>query len=99
MAVVDDMAPAEKVRLYDKGAEVNGDTYSDFARAVSVRSGDIVIPRLDPDEPLRLECQEFLAAIREDRTPHTDGRHGLAVVRLLDAARRSLDDGGARVNL
>jgi predicted dehydrogenase len=97
MAVVDDMAPAEKVRVYDKGAEVPERGFTGFAEAISVRSGDIVVPRIEADEPLRLECEEFVAAIRERRAPRTDGRSGLAVVRLLDAARRSLDAGGARV--
>jgi len=97
MAVINDMEPAEKVRLYDKGAEVAEDGYTGFAGAVSVRSGDIVIPRVEPAEPLQLECAEFVASIREGRPPRTDGREGLAVVRLLDAARRSLDAGGSRV--
>lgn len=97
MAVVDDMEPAEKVRLYDKGADVEADGYTGFAGAVSVRSGDIVIPRIESAEPLALECAEFIAAIREGRRPRTDGREGLAVVRLLDAARRSIDEGGAQI--
>jgi predicted dehydrogenase len=97
MAVVDDMAPSEKVRLYDKGAEVPGDAFTGFAEAISVRSGDIVIPKVEAAEPLRLECEEFIASVREGRAPRTDGRNGLAVVRLLDAARRSLDNGGGRV--
>ena len=97
MAVVDDMEPAEKVRLYDKGAEVPERGFTGFAEAISVRSGDIVIPKVEADEPLRLECEEFVACIREGRPARTDGRSGLAVVRLLDAARRSLDSGGARV--
>jgi predicted dehydrogenase len=50
-------------------------------------------------EPLKLECEEFVAAIREGRPARTDGREGLAVVRLLDAARASLAAGGARVEL
>ena len=100
MAVVDDMEAAEKVRLYDKGADVTTtEGYTGYAESVSVRSGDIVIPKVETAEPLRLECEEFLAAIREHRAPRTDGRNGLAVVRLLEAARRSLDAGGARVQL
>ncbi|HLT47031.1 MAG TPA: Gfo/Idh/MocA family oxidoreductase [Rubricoccaceae bacterium] len=99
MAVVDDMAPAEKVRIYDKGAEVTEGAFTGYAEAISVRSGDIVIPKVEADEPLRLECEEFVAAVREGRAPRTDGRNGLAVVRLLDAARRSLDADGARMTV
>ena len=99
MAVVDDMEPAEKVRVYDKGAEVADADFADFAQAISVRSGDIVIPRVEAEEPLRRECEAFIAAVREGTAPRADGRNGLAVVRLLDAARRSLDAGGARIDL
>ena len=97
MAVVDDMAPAEKVRVYERGAEVPEDAFTGFAEALTARAGDILIPKIETDEPMRLACEEFVACIREGRAPRTDGRDGLAVVRLLDAARRSLDSGGARI--
>ena len=100
MAVIDDMEPSEKVRLYDKGAEVAEPSgYTGFAEAVSVRSGSIVIPKIENGEPLRSECEEFVASIVEQRRPHTDGKSGLAVVRLLEAARQSLEAGGARVDV
>lgn len=100
MAVIDDMEPAEKVRLYDKGAEVSESSgYADFADAVSVRSGGIVIPRIENKEPLRSECEEFVASIIERRAPRTDGESGLAVVRLLQAAQKSLTAGGASVDV
>lgn len=102
MAVVDDMEPAEKVRLYDKGADVqdeNVDGYASFAGAVAVRSGDIVIPRIPSAEPLRLEMHDFARAIRSGRPPRTDGRQGLAVVRMLEAARESGQRGGSPVDL
>lgn len=100
MAVVDDMEPAEKVRLYDKGIDPSGEAgYASFAGALTVRSGDIIVPRLAPAEPLRLEVEEFVAAIREGRPALTDGEDGLEVVRVLEAARRSLREGGARVDI
>lgn len=99
MAVVDDLHPWDKVRVYDKGADVTERGFTGLPEEISVRSGDVVIPKVEADEPLRVECEEFVAAIREGRPPRTDGRKGLAVVRLLDAARRSLDAGGARVDL
>ena len=101
MAVIDDQEPAEKVRVYDKGVDLpEPETgYAGFAGAVSVRSGDIQIPRIAPAEPLRLEAEEFVAAIAERRAPLTDGADGLAVVRLLEAARQSLHAGGTRVEL
>ena len=100
MAVIDDMEPSEKVRLYDKGVEVTEPSgYTGFAEAVSVRSGSIVIPKIENGEPLRSECEEFIASIIEQRTPRTDGKSGLAVVRLLEAARLSMEKGGARVDV
>lgn len=100
MAVINDMEPSEKVRLYDKGAEVsNPDGYTGFAESVSVRSGSIVIPKIGNEEPLRRECEEFVASIVESRPPRTDGRSGLAVVRLLEAAKHSLEAGGTRIDV
>ncbi|MEM1054342.1 MAG: Gfo/Idh/MocA family oxidoreductase [Bacteroidota bacterium] len=98
MAVVDDMAGAEPVRIYDKGVGApQAEGHVPYADALKVRTGDVLIPRIDRAEPLRLEVEEFLASVREGRTPRTDGREGLAVVRLLDAARQSVAEGGAPV--
>ena len=96
MAVIDDGAGAEKVRLYDKGVV---DSYDNYGESLAVRSGDIYIPRIAMQEPLRLECSHFVDCIRTGKTPRTDGRNGLAVVRILEAAQRSLREGGRRVSL
>ena len=102
MAVVDDMQPAEPVRLYDKGVDAptsEADGMVPYREGLAVRSGDVVLPRVARAEPLRAEVEEFVAAVRERRAPRTDGREGLAVVRLLAAARASLDADGALVRL
>ena len=101
MAVLDDVASTEKVRLYDKGVEVQpGEVrYANYAEAMSIRTGDIEIPRIEMQEPLRLECQHFIDCIRTGQTPRSDGRNGLAVVRLLTAAQRSLRQNGTAVTL
>lgn len=101
MAVIDDMEPAEKVRVFDKGAEVQASAsgYADFATSVSVRSGDIVVPKIKMTEPLRIECQEFARSIQENREPLTSGQSGLAVVRLLEAARQSIRNNGTPIDL
>ena len=90
MAVVDDQEPAEKVRIYDRGIDPAEPRFGDVAGALAVRSGDISVPRIEPAEPLRREVEEFVAAVRERRAPRTDGRDGLEVVRVLEAARQSL---------
>ena len=102
MAVVDDMESTEKVRLYDKGVDLQpGETrsYTNYAEAMSLRTGDIVIPKITMSEPLRSECQHFVDCVRTGSTPRSDGKNGLMVVRLLSAAQASLREGGARVEV
>jgi predicted dehydrogenase len=98
MATFDDMDASEKIRIYDKGVDVAG-TVVDYERALSIRSGDILIPKTPGGEPLRIECLHFLECIEKGKVPRSDGRDGLRVVRVLDAAARSLKAGGAPVNL
>jgi predicted dehydrogenase len=98
MAMFDDMEPSEKVKIYDKGVDTN-DAFVDFARAHTVRQGDIFIPKLDGAEPLKLECQHFVDCVRSRATPLTDGRDGLTVVKVLAAAQASLKQQGAPVRL
>jgi predicted dehydrogenase len=98
MVVFDDMESSEKIRVYDKGVDRGGRVVS-YDDALTVRSGDILIPKLSMQEPLRLECQHFIDCIRERRTPLTDGESGLRVVRVLAAAQASLEAGGAPIAL
>ncbi len=94
MAVFDDMEASEKLRIYDKGVDRAGEIVS-YGDSLTVRSGDILIPKISLQEPLRLECQHFVDCIRDRKTPVTDGRDGLRVVKVLAAAQASLDAGGA----
>lgn len=96
MILYDDIEPTEKVRVYDKGVTANrvGDREADYQTLVSYRTGDIWAPRLDATEALRYVVAEFLNSIQQDRRPLTDGRAGLRVVRLLEAAQRSMKNGG-----
>jgi predicted dehydrogenase len=98
MAVFDDMEASEKIRIYDKGVDADGRVVS-YGEALTVRSGDIVIPKVSLSEPLRIECQHFVECVRERKTPLTDGESGLRVVKVLAAAQASLDAGGAPVPL
>jgi predicted dehydrogenase len=99
MALFDDMEPAEKVRIYDRGVDPAPGEFVDFARAMTVRQGDVLIPKLDGAEPLRLECQHFIDCVRSRKAPLTDGRDGLRVVKVLAAAQASLEARGAPVKL
>jgi predicted dehydrogenase len=98
MVVFDDMEPAEKVRIYDKGVEPNG-RFVGYAESLSLRFGEVVVPAIQMREPLRVECEHFLECVRDRSTPRSDGHDGLRVVRVLDAAQRSLKSGGAPVSL
>ena len=98
MATFDDMDASEKIRIYDKGVNVSGSVVG-YEQSISIRSGDILIPRTPSGEPLRVECLHFLDSIEKGAVPRSDGRDGLRVVRVLDAATKSLKAGGAPVNL
>ena len=96
MAVYNDVALVEKIRVYDKGVKPPAtDTFGEFQ--MSYRNGEITIPFIPWQEPLKLECEHFLDCVRTGRRPLTDGRQGLEVVAVLEAADRSLKDGGSRV--
>src|SRR4030095_13381596 len=96
MVVFDDMEASEKLRIYDKGVDRPGQVLS-YGDALTVRSGDILIPKLSLQEPLGLECRHFVECVRERKRPLTDGADGLRVVKVLAAAQASLDAGGAPV--
>jgi predicted dehydrogenase len=96
MVVFDDMEASEKIRVFDKGVDRAGQVVS-YGDALSVRSGDILIPRISLQEPLRIECQHFVDCVREHQAPLTDGADGLRVVRVLAAAQQSLAAGGTPV--
>ncbi len=98
MVVFDDMEAAEKVRVYDKGADVQTSVDS-YAEAITLRTGDILIPKIPRQEPLRTECQHFVDCIAEDKTPRSDGKDGLRVVKVLEAGGESLKQGGQPVEL
>jgi len=98
MAVFDDLESNEKLRVYDKGAQVSTD-YDSYAEYVGLRFGDILIPYIKVGEPLRLECLHFLECVRTRRRPVSDGYDGLRVVKVLDAAQRSLKANGEPVKI
>ena len=96
MAVFDDMEPREKIRLYDAGVDFPDVGYGDL---LTLRFGDVHIPRVDMKEPLRLECQHFLDCVQQGTRPVSDGRNGVDVLRVLDAAQQSLELDGQPVAL
>jgi predicted dehydrogenase len=94
MVELDDAHPVEKVRIYDKGYD-RPPEFTEYAEYLSIRNGDIHIPRVSMTEPLELEARHFLSCITNGTPPLTGGEDGLRVVRVLAAAQRSLDADGA----
>jgi predicted dehydrogenase len=86
MAVFDDMELERKVTIYDKRPEQRTETYGEWL----TRTGDIFVPKIANDEPLRLECERFLALLRGEGDRHQAARSGLAVVRTLEQLQASL---------
>ena len=87
MAVFDDMEPERKVTVYDKGPQQPAETWGEW----QTRSGDISIPKVANDEPLRLECERFLELLRGEGDRIAAAREGLAVVRALEQLQSSLE--------
>jgi predicted dehydrogenase len=89
MLVWNDLDPDEKIKVYDKGVEV-GTEQGVYELLVSYRSGDMWAPRVDQAEALQLETRYFLDCVASGKKPFNDGRAGLRVVRMLEAADESL---------
>jgi predicted dehydrogenase len=105
MLVWDDLNPVERLRLYDTGVRLGEDRDAGNGqealqdKIISYRTGDILSPALSEREALQSVIGEFMDSINEGRAPLTDGRSGVRVLQLLDAASRSLGRGGVPVDL
>ena len=97
MIVYDDLQTREKIRIYDARVErpPHYDTFAEFQ--YSYHYGDSYIPYIDQEEPLKLDCQHFVDCIKTNSQPLTDGRRGLEMVRILEAASASLKLNGEPV--
>jgi predicted dehydrogenase len=98
MLVWNDLEADEKIKIYDKGVKVTS-REGVYNLLVNYRSGDMWAPRLEPVEALRLELGYFVECITKNQTPFNDGRAGLRVVQMLEAADQSLRNRGAAVQL
>jgi predicted dehydrogenase len=86
----------EQVRVFDRGVErIDPQTFGEFQ--LSYRSGDVLTPRLAAEEPLRLEVEDFVQSIREQRPPRSSAWLGLEVVRMIEATETSLEYNSAPV--
>jgi len=96
MVVFDDMEPREKLRIYDKGVD-RPPEYGSFGESLAIREGDIFVPRIPTVEPLAAELGHFVRVARGAEAPRAgaSAEDGVRVVRVLEAASRSLAHGGA----
>jgi predicted dehydrogenase len=98
MLVWNDLVADEKIRVYDKGAQINsGDGIRDLL--VSYRTGDMWAPQLERLEALEVELDYFAKCIKSGKAPFNDGHAGLRVVRMLEAAEASIQKRGELVRL
>lgn len=92
--VFDDLNNLEKVRLYKKGISVDK-SYVNFGEfQLLLRDGDILSPKVVPEEPLKLQCQHFISCLLSGKRPFTDGESGAQVVKIMNAIDKSLKLGG-----
>ncbi len=98
MLVWNDLEADEKIKIYDKGVK-KGNGQGLYDLLVSYRMGDIWAPRLEQVEALKVETQYFVNCVENGQTPINDGVSGLQVVRILEAANKSLESKGGMVYL
>jgi predicted dehydrogenase len=98
MLVWNDLEADEKLKIYDRGVEIESKVESYHAR-INYRSGDVWMPRLEQVEALKTEAQYFVDCIENNLTAINDGLAGLRVVRMIEAIIQSLKTGGCVICL
>jgi predicted dehydrogenase len=99
MIVYDDLEPSEKIKVYDKGITVASDAESIYKMLIGYRTGDMWAPQTDRTEALRAEALHFIECIEHGKLPLTDGKAGLRVVRIMEAATQSMVQQGQPIEL
>jgi len=102
MVFYDDVNSEARLKIYDKGADrlVNKKSehgYGEFQ--IKLRAGDLLVPKIDMKEPLKQECRHFIDCIVKGKRPRTDGKNGLRVVQVLNAAQESLKNSGREITI
>lgn len=99
MIVFDDLEPSEKIKIYDKGVTVTDKPEETYKMLIGYRAGDMWAPQIEMTEALAVEAQHFVACVDQASTPLTDGEAGRRVVRILEAATKSLKAKGELVEV
>ncbi len=88
MITYNDIEPSEKLRIYNKSVQIRKEDVPPFAPAY--RSGNIIIPHFIQREALLLEVTHFISCILSNTRPLTGGSEGREVIKMLEAAKKSL---------
>ena len=97
MVEFDDVA-TDKLKIFDKGYD-RPPRFTEYGQYLTLRDGDVHIPQLPMQEPLRLQWQHFVACIRDGSKPTTDLDSAIRVIAVIEAAQRSLTLDGAPVGV
>jgi predicted dehydrogenase len=98
MLVWNDLEADEKIKVYDKGVQITKPE-NVYDLLVSYRSGDMWAPQVEQQEALKLELAYFLECVDKNETPFNDGLAGLRIVKMLEAANKSVSEKGVLVYL
>ena len=99
MMIYDDLQNSEKLKVYDKGVSFTDDPQKIHQMRVGYRTGDMWAPTTDDTEALRTEGEHFLDCVLEGKASLTDGRLGLKVVEIIEAATASMQNRGRTVQI
>jgi predicted dehydrogenase len=97
--VYDDLEPTERIKIYDRGVTVGGNDEARRGALVGYRTGDVWSPFIPHTEPLAQMVRHFAECVRERKQPLTNGEAGLRVVKILEAAQRSIKAQGGRITI
>ncbi len=98
--VFNDLDTMERVKIFEKGiSPVQAEAASFGEFQYLMRDGDIISPHVAASEPLKNQCRHFVECVINDQQPQTDGRDGLAVVRVMAAIEQSIQLRGAPIFL
>jgi predicted dehydrogenase len=94
MLLFDDVNPSEKIKIFDKNANIikdtRGVTFGEYQ--IALHAGDIYIPSVENKEPLKEEINHFIESVTSDQTLINDGSNGARVVKVLESLQKSLDN-------
>jgi hypothetical protein len=98
--VFNDLNDTERVRFFERGVSVGDAVAESFGEfKLLVRDGDIISPKIEPSEPLKNQCGDFLASIASGRAPLADGQFASGVVRTLVAIDASMRERGRAIDV